>query len=320
MGRSRLTKRHLRHRTTYSVSSVYSHVWTISRNLTSQKSKSMKAVKEPPLKANLTRLSKDNEWYMYKGRPAIPIGAETSRHYLIGTLTNSFNVILAGVTGSGKSMFFHSAIVHLLQNTKPDELKLVLIDPKQVELRLYENLPNLAFPVIGTAKEAKKALKWCVDEMNRRLETLTKKGKLVSFDDFNRKHKRKIPRIVVLIDECSDLMCDSPRFFRKAIKDILKLGEATGVSLAVGTSRPSLDVYPEKLVRSFEYKLAFKVSTPADSVSVLGVEGAEKLRGKGDMLFRSWRGLEERVVHLQGFYVSEAEIKKAIASIKPFKI
>ena len=114
-------------------------------------------------------------------------------------------------------------------------------------------------------------------------------------------------------------MYDSPRFFRKAIVDILKLGEATGVNLVIGTSRPSLDVYPEKLVRAFEYKLAFKVSTPADSVSVLGVEGAEKLRGKGDMLFRFWEGLEERVAHLQGFYVSEAEIKKVVASIKLFK-
>ncbi len=279
----------------------------------------MKVEKKPPLKANLTRLSKDKEWHLHKRKLAIPIGAETSRHYLIGTLTNGFSVILAGVTGSGKSTFFHSAIVHLLENTKPDELKLVLIDPKQVELRLYENLPNLAFPVIGTTKEAKKALKWCVDEMSRRLETLTKKEKLIPFDDFNRKHKRKIPRIVVLIDECSDLMYDSPRFFRKAIKDILKLGEATGVDLVIGTSRPSLDVYPEKLVRAFQYKLAFKVSTPADSVSLLGVKGAEKLRGKGDMLFHFWEGLEERVAHLQGFYVSEAEIKKAIASIKPFK-
>lgn len=279
----------------------------------------MKVEKKPPLKANLTRLSKDKEWHLHKRKLAIPIGAETSRHYLIGTLTNGFNLILAGITGSGKSTFFHSAIVHLLENAEPDELKLVLIDPKQVELRLYKNLPNLAFPVVGTSKEAKKALKWCVDEMNRRLITLTKKAKLIPFDDFNRKHKRKIPRIVVFIDECSDLMYDSPRFFRKAIEDILKLGEATGVNLVIGTSRPSLDVYPEKLVRAFEYKLAFKVSTPADSVSVLGVEGAEKLRGKGDMLFRFWEGLEERVAHLQGFCVSEAEIKKVIASIKPFK-
>lgn len=279
----------------------------------------MKVEKKPPLKANLTRLSKDKEWHLHKRKLAIPIGAETSRHYLIGTLTNGFNLIMAGITGSGKSTFFHSAIVHLLENAEPDELKLVLIDPKQVELRLYQNLPNLAFPVVGTSKEAKKALKWCVDEMNRRLMTLTKKGKLISFDDFNRKHKRKIPRIVVFIDECSDLMYDSPRFFRKAIEDILKLGEATGVNVVVGTSRPSLDVYPEKLVSAFQYKLAFKVSTPADSVSVLGVEGAEKLRGKGDMLLRFWEGLEERVSHLQGFYVSEAEIKKVIASIKSVK-
>lgn len=279
----------------------------------------MKAVKKPPLKANLTRLSKDKEWRLYKKKPAIPIGAETSGHYLIGTLTNGFNLVLAGVTGSGKSTFFHSAIVHLLENTRPDELKLVLIDPKQVELRLYENLPNLAFPVIGTSKEAKKALKWCADEMSRRLITLTRQGKLMPFDDFNQKRKRKLPRIVVLIDECSDLMNDNPRFFRKAIKDILKLGEATGINLVIGTSRPSLDIYPEKLVREFPYKLAFKVSTPIDSVSVLGVKGAEKLRGKGDMLFRFWEGLEERVAHLQGFYVSEAEIKKTIASIKPLR-
>ncbi len=279
----------------------------------------MKAVKKPPLKANLTRLSKDKEWRLYKRKSAIPIGAETSRHYLIGTLTNGFNLILAGITGSGKSTFFHSAIVHLLENTKPDELKLVLIDPKQVELRIYESLPNLAFPVIGTSKEAKKVLKWCMSEMNHRLETLTKKGKPISFDDFNRKHKSKLPRIVVLIDECSDLMHDSPRFFRKAIEDILKLGEATGVNLVIGTSRPSLDVYPEKLVSAFQYKLAFKVSKSTDSVLVLGVKGAEKLRGKGDMLFRFWEGLEERVAHLQGFYISEAEIKKAIASIKPLR-
>jgi len=271
--------------------------------------------KKAPAKANLGKIYKDKDWKHYKNKPVIPLGAQTATHNLVGNLTNAFNLIITGATGSGKSNFFHSAMVNLLRNTKTDEIRFILIDPKQVEFSLYEKLPNLAFPVIKTAEEAKKALKWCLEEIDRRFKILADIKYPFSVEAYNKRNKKKMPRIVVVIDEFSDLMCKNPRFFKKAVLEILNASSLPGVNIMVATSRPSQkDVYPKKLVDAFRFRIAFKTATSADSKTMFGLSGAEKLRGNGDMLLKYPDDYE--LAHLQGFYVSEKEVKKVVASIK----
>lgn len=271
--------------------------------------------KKTPAKANLGKLYKDKDWKQFKNKPVVPIGAQTVTHNLVGNLAQSFNLIVAGQTGSGKSNFLHCAIVNLLRNTKTDEMQFILIDPKQVEFYLYEKLPNLVFPVAKTAEEAKKALKWCLEEIDRRFKILVNIKYLFSVEEYNKRNKKKIPRIVVVIDEFSDLMYKNPRFFKKAVLKILSDGSLAGVNILMATSRPSQkDVYPKKLVDTFRFRIAFKTSTSTDSKTMFGLSGAEKLRGNGDMLLKYPDDYE--LAHLQGFYVSEKEVKKVVASIK----
>ncbi len=270
--------------------------------------------KKPPVKANLGKLYKDKDWKVFKNKPVVPLGAQTPTHNLVGNLAYAFNLIIAGQTGSGKSNFFHCAMVNLLRNTKVDEMQFIMIDPKQVEFSLYEKLPNLAFPVIKTAEEAKKALKWCLKEIESRSKLLEKKKTVFTIEDYNRKHKKKIPRIVIMIDECSDLMCHDLSFFRRAMLKILKSSYFTSVNILMATSRPSqTEVYPEKLVDAFRFRVAFKTATSSDSKTMFGLSGAEKLRGNGDMLLKYPEDYE--LAHLQGFYVSEKEVKKAVKNV-----
>lgn len=270
--------------------------------------------KKAPAKANLDKLYKDKDWKEFKKKPVISLGAQTATHNLVGNLAYNANVIIAGETGSGKSTFLHSAMVNLLRNTKTNEVQFILIDPKQVELSLYEKLPNLAFPVIKTAEEAKKALKWCLKEIKKRSKFLESQKAVITIDDYNKKHKKKIPRIIVVIDECSDLMCNDLNFFTRAILKILKSSFFTSVNILMATSRPSqTEVYPKKLVDAFRIKIAFKTATPADSQTILGLSGAEKLRGKGQLLMSHPADYE--LARLQGFYVSVKEVKKVVASI-----
>jgi S-DNA-T family DNA segregation ATPase FtsK/SpoIIIE len=271
--------------------------------------------KKIPTMAKLERLYKDKDWKQFKNKPIIPLGMDSPTNCLVGNLENNYNLIIAGAKGSGKSNFFHCAIVNLLRNTKPTDLKLILINPKKVEFSLYDNLPNLIFPVISNLSSAKEALQWCISENNRRLQLLAREKEALFVEEYNKKYKDKLPRILIVIDEFSDLMSGDARFFKKAILEILGLGMMTNINIMIGTSRPSpTKVYPKKLVNVFRNRIAFKTATSADSKTMIGLSGAKKLHGKGDALLK--HPGEEGVTHLQGFYVSHKEVKKVVASVK----
>ncbi len=256
----------------------------------------------------LEKLFKDEDWKDFKGKPIIPIGAETETHNLLGNLDNGFNLLLGGVSGSGKSTFFHCAIASLLKNTNPKEFKLILIDPKQAELLMYKDLPNLLYPVITNSESARCAMDWCMQEIDRRF-VLFSEDEIISLDEYNKKSENKLPKILVIIDECSDLLVSDHEFFEKSILRIVTQGKLIGVNIMIGTSRPSSkDIYTQELVDSFQYRIAFLTATIEDSKTILGVEGAEKLQGNGDLLLVYPE--VETPTRAQGFYVTEKKLKK----------
>lgn len=259
----------------------------------------------------LERLYNDAEWAPFIGKPVIPIGAETGTNNLVANLQNGGNFLVGGKTGSGKSSFFHAAIVNVLCNTNPDELKFILIDPKGVELGVYKHIPQLLFPVITNVQDARKALEWCMSEIDRRSDLFAKQP-YITIEDYNAKSPHLLPRIVIVIDECSDLLVSDHEFFEGAIRHITSGIQLKGLTVLLGTSRPSpQDVYTKELTDMFDYRIAFATATAEDSVSILGVAGAEKLRGSGDMLFL-YPDIEVPT-HIQGFFVSHEEMKEAIA-------
>ncbi|EKE16324.1 MAG: Cell division protein ftsk/spoiiie [uncultured bacterium] len=257
----------------------------------------------------LEKLYADKDWKEYERKPVIPIGAETETHNLVGNLENAFNLLIGGKTGSGKSNFFHCAIASLLKNTEIDELKFILIDTKRVELiGTYNDLPNLMFPVAVTYDEAKEALQWCLDEIDRRFKVLAEIDYPFSVEEYNKRNKENIPRIVVVIDEFSDLMIEDFEFYKKAVLEILNSGPLAGVSIMIGTSKILETVYPKELVDAFRYRIAFATARAEDSRIILGFNGAEKLRGDGEML--ALYPEVETPVNAQGFYISEDDIEK----------
>lgn len=258
----------------------------------------------------LEKLYKDEDWKGFEGKTVIPIGAETETHNLVANLQNGGNFLVGGKTGSGKSSFFHAAIVNLLRNTNPEELRFILIDPKRVELGAYKNIPQLLFPVITNVKDARKALEWCMSEIDRRSDLFAKQP-YITIEDYNANSSRPLPRIVIVIDECSDLLGSDHEFFEGAIRHITAGIQLKGMTVLLGTSRPSPeDVYTQELTNMFDYRIAFATATVEDSISILGVAGAEKLRGSGDMLFL-YPDIEVPT-HIQGFFVSNEEMKEAI--------
>ena len=258
----------------------------------------------------LERLYNDAEWTSFNGKPVIPIGAETGTNNFVANLQNGGNFLVGGKTGSGKSSFFHAAIVNLLRNTNPEELKLILIEPKRVELGVYKHIPQLLFPVITNVQDARKALEWCMSEIDRRSDLFAKQP-YISIEDYNANSSRPLPRIVIVIDECSDLLVSDHEFFEGAIQHITAGIQLKGMTVLLGTSRPSPeDVYIKELTNMFDYRIAFATATVDDSISILGVAGAEKLRGSGDMLFL-YPDIEVPT-HIQGFFVSNEEMKEAI--------
>jgi DNA segregation ATPase FtsK/SpoIIIE, S-DNA-T family len=246
----------------------------------------------------LDRLYGDADWQNFAGKPIIPIGAETATHNLIGNLENNFNLLIGGKTGSGKSNFFHCAIASLLKNTEADELKFILIDTKRVELVPYNNLPNLVFPVAVTYDNAKEALQWCLDEIEKHTQLMIE-GKNENQGD---------PRIVIIIDEFSDLMIDDFEFFKKAVMSIVENGYLAKINIMVSTSKILEEIYPKDLVVAFRHRISFATYRAEDSKLVLGFEGAEKLIGDGDLLMIHTE--IETPVHAQGFYISEEDIEK----------
>ncbi len=227
--------------------------------------------------------------------------------------------LIAGATGSGKSVCINSILVSLLYKASPKDLKLMLIDPKMVELAPYNRIPHLVSPVITDVKAATAALKWAVEEMERRYELFAHTGvrDIKRFNELAVQHKQysdKLPYMVIVIDELADLMMMSPADVEEAICRIAQKARACGIHLLIATQRPSVDVITGLIKANIPTRIAFSVSSQVDSRTIIDISGAEKLLGRGDMLFLE--NGSSKPVRLQGTYVSDEEIDLVVDHVR----
>ena len=242
----------------------------------------------------------------------IALGKSISGAPIVGDLTNMPHLLIAGTTGSGKSVCINTIIVSLLYKLNPDLCKFILIDPKMLELSTYEGIPHLLTPVITDAKKATSALAWTVKEMNSRYKLMSKVG-VRNIDGYNSKHKLKMPYIVVVVDEMSDLMLVAGKEIENYIQKLSQMARAAGIHIIMATQRPSVDVITGTIKANFPTRVSFQVSSKIDSRTILGEQGAEQLLGKGDMLFMS---SANRIIRIHGPYVSEQEIEKIANTLR----
>lgn len=223
--------------------------------------------------------------------------------------------LIAGATGSGKSVSINTFIVSLLYKARPDEVKLLLIDPKMVELAPYNGIPHLISPVITNVKAATQSLKWAVEEMERRYELFAHLG-VRDISKFNEKadDKHRLPYIVIIIDELADLMMMAPADVEEAIARIAQKARACGIHLLIATQRPSVDVITGLIKANVPTRIAFSVSSQIDSRTILDVSGAERLLGKGDMLFIE--NGTSKPIRIQGAFISDEEIEKVVDHVR----
>ncbi|RUQ31999.1 DNA translocase FtsK [Peribacillus cavernae] len=250
---------------------------------------------------------------------AVALGLDISGQPIVTDLKKMPHGLIAGATGSGKSVCINTMLISLLYKATPQELKLLLIDPKMVELAPYNRIPHLVSPVITDVKAATVALKWAVEEMERRYELFVHAGvrDISRFNELADKagqYSDKLPFIVVIIDELADLMMMSPADVEEAISRIAQKARACGIHLIVATQRPSVDVITGLIKANIPTRIAFSVSSQVDSRTIIDSGGAEKLLGKGDMLFAE--NGSSKTVRLQGTFVSDEEIDQVVNHVK----
>jgi S-DNA-T family DNA segregation ATPase FtsK/SpoIIIE len=243
----------------------------------------------------------------------IPLGKDVSGATWTAALDKMPHLLVAGATGSGKSVCLNTIIVSLLYENGPDELKLILVDPKRVEMKPYEGIPHLLIPPITKADDTVNALKWTVREMERRLDVLSKFGAR-DINAYNDKAEEKMPKVVVVIDELADLMTGSGREVEATIVRIAQMARAVGIHLVLATQRPSVDVITGLIKANIPARIAFAVASQMDSRTILDCAGAEKLLGRGDMLYTSAELSKPK--RLQGAYLSDAEIERVVSFLK----
>ncbi|MDR7239759.1 DNA translocase FtsK [Neobacillus drentensis] len=247
------------------------------------------------------------------------LGLDIAGKPIVTDLKKMPHGLIAGATGSGKSVCINTILVSLLFKASPEDLKLLLIDPKMVELAPYNRIPHLVSPVITDVKAATAALKWAVEEMERRYELFAHTGvrDINRFNELAIKHKQysdKLPFIVIVIDELADLMMMSPADVEEAICRIAQKARACGIHLIVATQRPSVDVITGLIKANIPTRIAFSVSSQVDSRTIIDISGAEKLLGRGDMLFLE--NGSSKPVRLQGTFVSDEEIDLVVGHVR----
>jgi S-DNA-T family DNA segregation ATPase FtsK/SpoIIIE len=246
----------------------------------------------------------------------------------VADLARMPHLLIAGATGTGKSVCLNSLVVSILYRARPDEVKFIMIDPKRLELGLYADIPHLAHPIITEPKQAANALKWGVREMERRYKHLAQWG-VRNIDGYNTEVLRRnlvedfdeegnpwqvLPYIVIIIDELADLMMTSGREVEEAITRLAQMARAVGIHLVLATQRPSVDVITGLIKANFPSRIAFRVSSKVDSRTIIDANGAEQLLGRGDMLFLPPG--TSRLVRVHGAFVDEAEIGRIVGHIK----
>lgn len=272
----------------------------------------------------LRDLIETEEFKSNKSKISFTVGKDLAGKNIIDDIHNMPHLLIAGTTGSGKSVCINAIVMSILYHASPDEVKMILVDPKQVELSIYNGLPHLCLPVVNSAKMTVTALKWAVAEMQRRyrifVETDTKE--LRSYNakigdgtfQFEGETVGKLPEIVFIIDELADIMAEAAKEVEESISRLAALARAAGIHLILATQRPSVDVITGTIKANMPSRIAFMVKSGVDSRTILDSIGAEKLLGKGDMLY--YPSGYSKPIRVQGIFVSEEEIGKVVSFIK----
>lgn len=249
---------------------------------------------------------------------SFPVGRDIEGKIIVGDISKMPHILIAGTTGSGKSVFTNSIIMSILYNASPDEVKLILVDPKQVEFPVYNGIPHLLIPVVTEAKKAAGALGWAVTEMLKRYKLFADNG-VRDLKDYNKMAKESdvltpIPQIVIVVDELADLMMAAPKEVEDSICRLAQLARAAGMHLIIATQSPRVDIVTGLIKANIPSRVALKVSNQMDSRVILDEGGAEKLLGNGDLLYKPV-GLG-KPVRVQGSYVATEEIKRVVDFLK----
>jgi len=285
------------------------HTSSISARVATIPGKSTIGIEIPNTKREnvfLNEIIEDDKFYKKEIKLPIALGKNISGVPIIGDLYTMPHLLIAGTTGSGKSVCINTIILSLLYKYGPEKCNLILIDPKMLELSAYEGIPHLLCPVITESRKATAALGWAVKEMENRYKLMTRVG-VRNIDSYNSKHKKHMPYIVVIVDEMSDLMLIAGKEIENYIQRLSQMARAAGIHIIMATQRPSVDVITGTIKANFPTRISFQVSSKIDSRTILGEQGAEQLLGKGDMLFMS---SANKIVRIHGPYVSESEIEK----------
>ncbi|PIT98147.1 MAG: DNA translocase FtsK [Candidatus Andersenbacteria bacterium CG10_big_fil_rev_8_21_14_0_10_54_11] len=274
-------------------------------------------IEVPNRKVALVRLREllvSKSFRQAQGPLAFPLGKDVSGQTVVDTLDRMPHLLIAGATGSGKSVNIHSLLLSLLFRNTADTLRLILVDPKRVELPPYNGIPHLLTPVIVDSDKTLHALKWALGEMDRRYRLLEESGarNLLSF---NARHPDEArPFIVIVLDELADLMVKHAREIEGPIVRLTQMARAVGIHLVLATQRPSVNVITGLIKANVPARIAFSVASQVDSRTILDMAGAEKLVGNGDMLYMA--GDKARPIRIQGGFVSEEEVRRAVALIQ----
>ncbi|AOR23292.1 DNA translocase FtsK [Clostridium taeniosporum] len=266
----------------------------------------------------LREVLESNEFINSSKKLAFALGKDISGKCVVGDLSKMPHTLIAGATGSGKSVCINSLIISLLYKYSPNEVKLLMVDPKVVELNVYNGIPHLLIPVVTDPKKAAAALNWAVNEMTRRYKLFADMGvrNMESYNELFNKGtiEEKLPYIVIIVDELADLMMVCPNDVEDYIGRLAQMARAAGMHLVIATQRPSVDVITGVIKANIPSRISFAVSSQIDSRTILDSSGAEKLLGKGDMLY--YPVGESKPLRVQGCFISEEEVEQVISFIK----
>lgn len=272
--------------------------------------RSLVGIEVPNRKVAIVRLKKflSTEQFQKSSSLSFAIGRDVSGHTVFGDIARMPHLLIAGATGSGKSVCIHDIILSLLYKNSPETLRLILIDPKRVELTLYNDIPHLLTPVVVEPPKAINTLKWAVNEMESRYRILEECSVKDILSYNKNSHNERMPYIVIIIDELADLMAAYGRDMEGTVVRLAQMARAVGIHLIVSTQRPSVEVITGLIKANITSRIAFQVASQVDSRTILDMAGAEKLLGSGDMLYLSGDASKPR--RLQGVFVSEKEVKR----------